>query len=47
MKFSNFKRLVDFVGLLRYEEKREAVHRFESERDLSTGAKKPEKAKSK
>ena len=47
MRFSNIKRLVDFVGLLRYEEKREAVHRFESERDLATGAKKPEKSKSK
>lgn len=44
MKFSNFKRLIDFVGLLSYEEKRDAVKRFESERDLSTGAKKPEKA---
>lgn len=47
MKFSNFKRLVDFVGLLSYEEKRDAVKRFEAERDLSTGARKPAKSKSK
>lgn len=47
MKLGSIKRLLDFAGLLRYEEKRAEVKRYEAERDLTTGAKKPEEPKSK
>lgn len=42
MKLANVKRLFDFIGLLRYEEKLNSVKRYAAERDLATGAKKPE-----